>query len=98
MPSNTPLAELYRTMRRIRTFEERLLDNSTERVDVGSKAERYALVRNLAQQGATVLIASAEFPELIALCDRVYCIADNRLAACLTRAELSESRLLFEVN
>jgi len=75
-----------------------LLDNPTEGVDVGAKAELYALVRGLAQQGAAVLIASAEFPELIALCDRVYCIADNRLSACLTRAELSESRLLLEVN
>jgi len=75
-----------------------LLDNPTEGVDVGSKAELYALIRDLARQGAAVLIASAEFPELIALCDRVYCIADGRLAACLPRAELSESRLLLEVN
>lgn len=75
-----------------------LLDNPTEGVDVGAKAEIYALVRGLAEQGAAVLIASAEFPELIALCDRVYCIAGGRLASCLTRAELSESRLLLEVN
>ncbi len=75
-----------------------LLDNPTEGVDVGAKAELYALVRGLAQQGAAVLIASAEFPELIALCDRVHCIAGGRFAACLTRAELSESRLLLEVN
>jgi len=75
-----------------------LLDNPTEGVDVGAKAEIYALVRGLAGQGAAVLIASAEFPELIALCDRVYCIAGGRLASCLTRAELSESRLLLEVN
>ena len=75
-----------------------LLDNPTEGVDVGAKAELYALVRGLAQQGAAVLIASAEFPELIALCDRVHCIAGGRFAACLTRAELSESRLLREVN
>ncbi len=75
-----------------------LLDNPTEGVDVGAKAEIYALVRGLAEQGAAVLIASAEFPELIALCDRVYCIAGGHLASCLTRAELSESRLLLEVN
>jgi ribose transport system ATP-binding protein len=75
-----------------------LLDNPTEGVDVGSKAELYALIRDLAQQGAAVLIASAEFSELIALCDRVYCISHGRLAACLPRAELSEDRLLLEVN
>ncbi len=75
-----------------------LLDNPTEGVDVGSKAELYALIRDLARQGAAVLIASAEFTELIALCDRVYCIGHGRLTACLPRAELSEDRLLLEVN
>ncbi len=75
-----------------------LLDNPTEGVDVGAKAEIYALIRELAQQGAAVLIASAEFSELIALCDRVYCISEGRIAACVPRAELSEDRLLTEVN
>ena len=75
-----------------------LLDNPTEGVDVGSKAELYALVRELAQHGAAVLIASAEFSELIALCDRVYCISHDRISRCVPRAELSEDRLLLEVN
>ncbi len=75
-----------------------LLDNPTEGVDVGSKAELYALIRDLARQGAAVLIASAEFSELTALCDRVYCITDGRLATCVPRGELSEDRLLLEVN
>ena len=75
-----------------------LLDNPTEGVDVGSKAELYALIRDLARQGASVLIASAEFSELIALCDRVYCIGHGRLGACLPRDALSEDRLLLEVN
>jgi ribose transport system ATP-binding protein len=75
-----------------------LLDNPTEGVDVGSKAELYGLIRDLARQGAAVLIASAEFSELIALCDRVYCIGHGRLATCLPRGELSEDRLLLEVN
>ncbi len=75
-----------------------LLDNPTEGVDVGSKAELYALIRDLARQGAAVLIASAEFSELIALCDRVYCITGGHLGACVPRDELSEDRLLLEVN
>ncbi len=75
-----------------------LLDNPTEGVDVGSKAELYALIRDLVGRGASVLIASAEFSELIALCDRVYCIGHGRLAACLARGEMSEDRLLLEVS
>lgn len=75
-----------------------LLDNPTEGVDVGSKAELYALIRDFARQGAAVLIASAEFAELVGLCDRVYCIAHDRVAICLPRESLSEDRLLAEVN
>ena len=75
-----------------------LLDNPTEGVDVGAKTELYALIRDLARQGASVLIASAEFSELAALCDRVYCIRAHRLARCVPRAGLSEDTLLLEVN
>ncbi|NPD69446.1 sugar ABC transporter ATP-binding protein [Lichenicola cladoniae] len=75
-----------------------LLDNPTEGVDVGSKAELYALISDLARQGAAILIASAEFSELITLCDRVYCITHSRTAVCVPRTELSEDRLLLEVN
>ncbi len=75
-----------------------LLDNPTEGVDVGSKAELYGLIRGFAERGAAVLIASAEFGELLKLCDRIYCIADGALGTCLERSDFSEERLLLEVN
>jgi ribose transport system ATP-binding protein len=75
-----------------------LLVNPTEGVDVGSKAELYAVIRELARQGASVLVSSTEFDELIKLCDRVYCIAHGTISACVPRTALTESRLLLEVN
>ncbi|MDQ0395328.1 sugar ABC transporter ATP-binding protein [Labrys monachus] len=75
-----------------------LLDNPTEGVDVGSKAELYGLIRDLARGGASILIASAEFPEMLKLCDRIYCVADKSIGTCLDRADFSEERLLLEVN
>jgi ribose transport system ATP-binding protein len=75
-----------------------LLANPTEGVDVGSKAELYAVVRELARHGASVLVTSTEFDELIKLCDRVYCIAHGTISTCVPRTELTESRLLLEVN
>lgn len=75
-----------------------LLDNPTEGVDVGSKAELYDLIRSLAAAGASVLVTSAEFAELLKLCDRIYCLADGAVASCLSRADFSEERLLLEVN
>ncbi len=75
-----------------------LLDNPTEGVDVGSKAELYALIRGFAEQGASVIITSAEFGEMLKLCDRIYCIADDKLGTGLGRSDFSEERLLLEVN
>ncbi len=75
-----------------------LLDNPTEGVDVGAKAEFYDLIGRLAQQGATVIVTSAEFTELIALCDRIYCVADNRLGGPFPAAEMTEEALLLKTN
>ena len=74
-----------------------LLDNPTEGVDVGAKADIYALIRDFAHAGAAVLIASSEFAELIALCNRVHCIAHGRLGPAVQRDALTEDRLLLEV-
>jgi ABC-type sugar transport system ATPase subunit len=75
-----------------------LLDNPTEGVDVGSKAEIYQLIQTLARGGASVLITSTEFPELLKLCDRIYCITHKSVGACLPRADFSEERLLLAVS
>lgn len=75
-----------------------LLDNPTEGVDVGAKAEIYELIHNFVKDGATVLVASADFSELATLCERVYCIRGGTVAAEIEHEDLSEDRLLVEVS
>lgn len=75
-----------------------LLDNPTEGVDVGAKAEIYELIHRFVKDGATVLVTSADFSELVTLCNRVYCIRDGVVATEIERADLSEDRLLVEVS
>jgi len=48
-----------------------LLDDPTRGVDVGARAEIYALIRNLSASGCATLIASSDLPELIGLSDRL---------------------------
>lgn len=48
-----------------------LLDEPTRGIDVGSKAEIYRLIDELALQGCGVLIASSYLPELLGICDRI---------------------------
>ena len=58
-----------------------LLDEPTRGVDVGSKAEIYRLIGDLAAQGKAVLFVSSYLPELLGVCDRLAVMARGRLSA-----------------
>jgi len=56
-----------------------LFDEPTRGIDVGAKTEIHALLRSLAERGASVLVVSSEIPELLMLCDRIGVMRDGRL-------------------
>ncbi len=57
-----------------------LLDEPTRGVDVGSKAEIYRLIGELASQGKAVLFVSSYLPELLGVCDSLAVMAGGRLS------------------
>ncbi|MCV9909068.1 sugar ABC transporter ATP-binding protein [Brucella sp. HL-2] len=71
-----------------------LLDEPTRGVDVGAKAEIYALLRSFAAEGRGLLVVSSELPELMALSDRILVMANHSITGELTREEFSEERIL----
>jgi ribose transport system ATP-binding protein len=48
-----------------------ILDEPTRGVDIGAKAEIYAVIQQLASKGMAVLFISSELPEIIGVCERV---------------------------
>jgi ABC-type sugar transport system ATPase subunit len=60
-----------------------LLDEPTRGVDVGAKAEIYALVEELVARGHAVVLASSDLPEVVRLADRVLVLRDGKLAGTL---------------
>lgn len=48
-----------------------LLDDPTKGIDLGAKADFFALARRLADEGAAILFYSSEDAELLSLCDRL---------------------------
>jgi ribose transport system ATP-binding protein len=71
-----------------------LLDEPTHGVDVGAKADLYTIISKAAENGLTVLMASSEVPEILALCDRVAVLSKGKVAGVLDRSEMSEDRML----
>jgi ribose transport system ATP-binding protein len=71
-----------------------ILDEPTRGVDVGAKAEIYALIRRLAAEGMAVLVISSEHQELFGLCDRVLVMGEGRLRGELRQPDYSEEKLL----
>ena len=71
-----------------------LLDEPTRGIDVGAKAEIYALIRRLATQGMAVLMTSSELPELLAVSDRILVMCEGRITADMPRAEANEENIM----
>jgi ribose transport system ATP-binding protein len=71
-----------------------ILDEPTRGIDVGAKSEIYALMDELANQGAAVLMISSDLEEVLGMSDRVLVMHEGSLAGSLTRAELSEQAIM----
>jgi len=71
-----------------------LLDEPTRGIDVSARAEIYRLIATLAAEGVSILLASSELPELLAVCDRILVLSEGRLAATLDRTEATQERIL----
>ncbi|MET7271803.1 MULTISPECIES: sugar ABC transporter ATP-binding protein [Streptomyces] len=71
-----------------------LLDEPTRGVDVGARAELYAVIRRLADEGLAVLLVSSEVPEVLGLADRVLVLREGRVVHEAPARELDEHRVL----
>ena len=71
-----------------------LFHDLTRGVDVGTKADIFALARRLTNEGYSILMYSSANEELINMCDRVAVLRDGRAAAWLSGDELSEQSIM----
>jgi ribose transport system ATP-binding protein len=78
----------------VRTPRLLLLDEPTRGVDVGAKAEIYAIMDELAGQGLGILMISSDLEEVLGMSDRVLVLHEGRLAGEVTRDRLSEERVM----
>ena len=62
-----------------------LFDEPTRGIDVGAKAEVFALMDAMAREGKAVLMVSSEMPELLQVADRILVMREGALVAELPR-------------
>jgi ribose transport system ATP-binding protein len=73
-----------------------LLDEPTRGIDVGSKAQIYALIDRLAAAGKAILLVSSYLPELLGVCDRIAVMCRGKLGDARPTGEWSSHALLEE--
>ena len=71
-----------------------IVDEPTRGVDVGTKAEIYALLNELAQTGIAVLVISSDLLEVLALADRILVMRHGILAGELSRTTATEEKIM----
>jgi rhamnose transport system ATP-binding protein len=71
-----------------------ILDEPTQGIDIGAKAEIHALIGDLAAQGMAVLMISSELPEILGMSDRVAVMHEGRIVGVVDRAEATQEKIL----
>jgi rhamnose transport system ATP-binding protein len=71
-----------------------ILDEPTQGVDVGAKAEIHRLMSALAQRGLAIIMISSELPEILGMSDRIAVMNGGGLVGTLDRAHATQEAIL----
>ena len=71
-----------------------LLDEPTRGIDVGAKAEIYALMIKLIENGAAIVMVSSELPEVLGMSHRVLAVRAGRIVREFSRDEATPDAVI----
>jgi ribose transport system ATP-binding protein len=71
-----------------------ILDEPTQGIDVGAKLDVYDVINELTAQGISILLISSDYPELLAMSDRIAVVRDGRILHIAEANQLNEYQLL----
>jgi ABC-type sugar transport system ATPase subunit len=72
-----------------------ILDEPTQGIDIGAKAEIHALISELAAEGLAVLIISSDLPELLSMSDRVEVLHRGEITRSFPRGTADEAQVML---
>ncbi|HEV8148254.1 MAG TPA: sugar ABC transporter ATP-binding protein [Bryobacteraceae bacterium] len=71
-----------------------ILDEPTQGIDVGAKAEVHRQMVELAADGVAILMISSELPEILGMSDRIAVMSKGRIAGILDRSAATQEKIL----
>jgi len=71
-----------------------ILDEPTQGVDVGAKAEIHALMQKMAAEGLAIVMISSELPEILGMSDRIAVMRNGTIAGVLAREDATQERVM----
>ena len=71
-----------------------IVDEPTRGVDVGARAEIYALMNRLTAEGLAIVMISSDLPEVLGMADRVVVMREGRTTGELARGEATPERVM----
>jgi rhamnose transport system ATP-binding protein len=71
-----------------------ILDEPTQGIDIGAKAEIHRLMGELASRGLAILLISSELPEILGMSDRIAVMHGGTIVGTLSRGEATQERVL----
>jgi len=71
-----------------------LLDELTRGIDVGAKAEIYKILRQLREEGLTILLVSSELPEILSECTRILVMKNGKIIESISAEEATKEKIL----
>lgn len=71
-----------------------IIDEPTNGVDIGAKAEIHQIIRKLADEGTAVIVISSELPEILSVSDRVLVMRKGHIAGEFLNADLTQEMIM----
>ena len=71
-----------------------IMDEPTKGVDVGAKAEIYAIMGDLAKKGYAIILISSEMPEILGMSDRIIVMCEGKVTGNIDISEATQERIM----
>lgn len=70
-----------------------ILDEPTRGIDVGAKADIYAIMEELVKEGKSIIMISSELSEILGMSDRILVMHEGRMVGEMPREEATQEKI-----